>query len=159
MQETVVRLLARLVRNAYDLRGGGTLARRRAPRPLRPAQRDLVEAAQCVLGEDLALPLSLESVARAVNSSAFNLCRLFKRGTGLSLHAYRNQLRLRRSLDLLEEGAADLTGVALDLGYSSHSHFTYEFRRAFGQTPSEYRARRPALARDPARATARPGSR
>ena len=44
--------------------------------------RDLVEAAQCLLGEDLAQPLSLESVARAVSSSPFNLCRLFKRGTG-----------------------------------------------------------------------------
>jgi AraC-like DNA-binding protein len=140
VEEAAMRLLACLVRNVYALRTGGA-ARSRSPRPLRPAQRDLVDAARRKLAENLADPQSLEGVARAVNSSAFNLCRLFKRGTGLSLHAYRNQLRLRRSLDLIEERSADLTSVALDLGYSSHSHFSHEFRRAFGWSPSNYRAR------------------
>jgi AraC-like DNA-binding protein len=32
-----------------------------------------------------------------------------------------------------------LTRLALDLGYSSHSHFTASFRRAFGLTPSAAR--------------------
>jgi AraC-like DNA-binding protein len=39
------------------------------------------------------------------------------------------------------EGAEDITGLALDLGFSSHSHFTDVFRREFGSTPSEIRKR------------------
>jgi len=55
------------------------------------------------------------------------------------LHAYRNQLRLRAALESLAERHADLTGIALDLGFSSHSHFTETFRRTFGRTPSSVR--------------------
>jgi AraC-like DNA-binding protein len=69
----------------------------------------------------------------------FHLARIFKSRTGFSLHAYRNQLRLRSALERLREPNVDLTGIALDLGFSSHSHFTETFRRAFGKTPSAVR--------------------
>jgi AraC-like DNA-binding protein len=32
-----------------------------------------------------------------------------------------------------------LTDIGVDLGFSSHSHFTATFRRAFGVTPSALR--------------------
>jgi AraC-like DNA-binding protein len=48
-------------------------------------------------------------------------------------------LRLRASLERVAEQRADLTSIALDLGFSSHSHFTDVFRREFGKTPSEFR--------------------
>jgi AraC-like DNA-binding protein len=35
--------------------------------------------------------------------------------------------------------ASDLTALAFDLGFSSHSHFSAAFRRAFGCTPSAFR--------------------
>jgi AraC-like DNA-binding protein len=56
----------------------------------------------------------------------------------MTLHAYRNDLRLRSSLEQLESGG-DLTRLALDLGYSSHSHFTSSFRVLFGVPPSAIR--------------------
>jgi AraC-like DNA-binding protein len=67
---------------------------------------------------------------------------------GTSLHAYRNQLRLRRAIGLIEEGARDLAGLAMQLGYSSHSHFSLAFREAFGCTPAQLRreVRRPSTA-------------
>jgi len=68
----------------------------------------------------------------------FHLCRVFRTATGTSLHAYRSQLRLREALGRVPD-AADLTALALDLGYASHSHFTQAFRRAFGTTPREWR--------------------
>jgi len=61
--------------------------------------------------------------------------RLFHRQTGTTLHAYRNQLRLRAALERLTDPGVDLLDTALDLGYSSHSHFTETFRRSFGITP------------------------
>jgi AraC family transcriptional regulator len=33
----------------------------------------------------------------------------------------------------------DLTGVALDLGFSSYSHFSSAFKKAYGLTPFEFR--------------------
>ena len=60
-------------------------------------------------------------------------------GAPFSLHAYRNQLRLRASLERLHEPGVDLIDIALDLGFSSHSHFTETFRRSFGKTPSVVR--------------------
>ena len=69
----------------------------------------------------------------------FHLCRIFKRHTGQTIHGYRNQLRLRKSLDLLGD-TDDILRLALALGYSGHSHFTAAFHRLFGMTPSAFRA-------------------
>lgn len=51
------------------------------------------------------------------------------------------QLRLARALHLLGDNAG-LTGLALDLGFSSHSHFSAAFKRAYGQTPSAFQRSR-----------------
>jgi AraC-like DNA-binding protein len=69
----------------------------------------------------------------------FHLARTFKARTGFSLHGYRNQLRLRAALERLRDPKAALIDIALDLGFSSHSHFTETFRRNFGKTPSAVR--------------------
>jgi AraC family transcriptional regulator len=78
-------------------------------------------------------------VARRAGSSVFHLCRTFRRHTGSTLHGYRNQMRLRTALEQVAAPASDLTDLALDLGYSSHSHFTSAFRKAFGMAPSTFR--------------------
>lgn len=81
--------------------------------------------------------------AAAADVTRFRLCRMFRRLMGTTMHAYREGLRLRAALDALEDPRADLTSIALDHGYSSHSHFTAAFRRAFGVPPSRVRERRP----------------
>jgi AraC family transcriptional regulator len=85
--------------------------------------------------------MTLSELAAAVGASPFHLCRAFRAETGLTIHACRNQLRLRASLDRVLDPAADLTEVALDLGFCSHSHFTAAFRRLYGLTPSAARKR------------------
>jgi len=60
--------------------------------------------------------------------------------TGQSITAYRHSLRMRLALDRLRDRGTDLTDLAYDLGYSSHSHFSAVFRRMFGTTPSRFRA-------------------
>ena len=88
-----------------------------------------------LLGRRFTEPMTLAEIAAAIGTSPFHLCRSFRRATGTTLHEYRNQLRLRSALDRLE-AADDLSQLALELGYSSHSHFTAAFRRSFGFTPS-----------------------
>jgi AraC-like DNA-binding protein len=80
-------------------------------------------------------------MARAVHASPFHLARIFQQRTGVPVHRYLTQLRLRAALERLADGADDLTALALELGFSSHSHFTDSFRREFGCAPSTVRAR------------------
>jgi len=84
-------------------------------------------------------PLALDDVARAVHCSVYHLARVFRRETGLSIHQYRHRLRLRASLERLLSGANDLSELAQELGFSSHSHFSDAFRAAFGLAPSACR--------------------
>ena len=100
---------------------------------------DLVESARVVIARRFKENLSLSEIAREAGSSVFHLARVFKARTGFTLHAYRNQLRLREALERLQEPNVDLIDIALDLGFSSHSHFTETFRRNFGRTPSAVR--------------------
>ena len=90
------------------------------------------------------MPLA-KNIYGATKTAAEDLCRLFRRHTGMTLHEYRTELRLRDALDRLASRRGDLTRIALDLGFSSHSHFTAAFRRAFGMTPTAFvRQARPA---------------
>jgi AraC-like DNA-binding protein len=56
----------------------------------------------------------------------------------MPLYRYHMRLRLARALNLLPQ-YDDLTTLSLDLGFSSHSHFSAAFREAYGRSPSEFR--------------------
>lgn len=79
----------------------------------------------------------LEDWARTVNASARTVARLFRRETGFSFAAWRQQARLLEAMGRLGSGQP-VTRVALDLGYDSVSAFSAMFRRAAGASPSDY---------------------
>lgn len=113
-------------------RSGGHLA-------TRTAHRDLVEATRALLASSFRRRLALGEVARAVHSSPWHLCRLFKSATGTTMQRHLNRLRVREALARLASGARDLSRVALSCGFYDHSHFTHAFRREFGVPPSSWR--------------------
>lgn len=84
---------------------------------------------------------SLDEIASAAGISVSHMCREFRKRTGTTIHRYRTQLRLRRSLELVADSRSDLGRIAHRLGFSSHSHFTASFHRGFGLTPSRFRER------------------
>jgi len=100
-------------------------------------RQKLVDRAKLVLSSDLGRRWTLAAVAADVGVSPVYLTQVFQQVEGRPLYHYQLQLRLARALDLLGD-YADLTCLALDLGFSSHSHFSAAFKRAFGQTPSEF---------------------
>ena len=108
------------------------------PRPVSPRLREKVETAKRLIAVSPGRTIPLRELAAAAGSSPFHLCRAFRTLTGMSMTAWRHSIRLRLSLDLLHD-RRDLSAVAMDLGYASHSHFTATFRRHFGITPSSYR--------------------
>lgn len=109
------------------------------PLTLTPAHVELADAVRRWLAIRYAEHHPLRAIARAHGVSVFHLARVFRRATGHSLHAYRMELRLRAALERLADGD-DVATLALSLGFSSHSHFTSTFRRAFGVTPSQLRS-------------------
>lgn len=136
LEETVLELLASVLDAAYAARG-------RAMR--RPDddndEHEVVRRARLALASRFTDQVPLSALAREVGVSRTRLCRAFKRVTGTTLHACREQMRLRAALEALGPPATDLTAVALDFGYSSHSHFSANFKRAFGLPPSHARGR------------------
>ncbi len=101
--------------------------------------RELVEEAKRRLASSLRQPVRLTALARALHTSPFHLARVFRSETGFTVEGYRRALRLRAALELLPTHSSGLTALALELGFSSHSHFTESFRREFGVPPSALR--------------------
>jgi AraC family transcriptional regulator len=98
----------------------------------------LVDRVKLVLASDLGRRWTLAEIAAEVRGSPVYLTQVFQQVEGLPLYRYELRLRLSRALDLLAQ-YDDLTALSLDLGFSSHSHFSAAFREAYGRSPSEFR--------------------
>jgi len=104
-------------------------------------QRRLVSRARAFLDAHLTETVGLETVARDAGTSLYHLCRVFREHTGLTMHAYRTRQRLGKALDRLVSGSStNLTDLALDLGFSSHSHLSRAFQKQMGVPPSAIRS-------------------
>src|SRR5580700_2701677 len=98
----------------------------------------LVDRAKLVVTSDLGRRWTLSEVAAEVRCSPVYLTQVFQQVEGLPLYRYQLRLRLARALDLLAQ-YDDLTALGIELGFSSHSHFSAAFREAYGRSPSEFR--------------------
>jgi len=123
-----------LFRTILASSASSTFPRKAMPRA-RSRRYETVERAKAVLAAGFRRPQGLENVADAVGVSSFHLCRTFREETGISLHEYVNQLRLRFAIPAVIRGE-DLAQVALNSGFSSHSRFSLQFRREFGVPPA-----------------------
>lgn len=81
----------------------------------------------------------LPDLAMLTGLSPGHFAKKFHQSTGLSLHRFINRRRILRSLNMLTNQSQSLAGVALDLGFSSQSHFTRLFSDLTGMTPAKYR--------------------
>lgn len=135
VEESILHVLDRLAASVARFRG---VKARSAPAG---GAGEVVDAVQEIMARRFRESLSLADLGRRTGYSVFHLSRAFRKRTGLTLHAWQSRLRLLTALERVAEPEADLAGVALDLGYASHSHFTSAFRQAFAVTPSAFRAR------------------
>jgi len=83
--------------------------------------------------------VSLQSLAQVSGYSRVHFLRMFRAATGRSPHNYLMNMRVERARELLSNSAFSLIEIALECGFSSHSHMTRVFRQFLGVTPSEYR--------------------
>jgi len=76
---------------------------------------------------------------RPAGLSPSPFARKFRQSTGLSLQRFINRRRLCGSLQKLKDESQSLAHLALDLGFSSQSHFPRLFSGLTGMTPQTYR--------------------
>ena len=103
------------------------------------ASRRLIDRAKQALHSQPQRRWSLSEIARHVGASPVHLTQTFSSGEGVPLYRYQTQLRLALALHRLRE-AHDLTGLALDLGFSSHSQFSAAFTKMYGVAPSRHQS-------------------
>ena len=84
--------------------------------------------------------LRLSQVARAVNTSAFYFCKMFKKVTGLNFTDYLARVRIDKAKNLLLNRNLRVSEIAYAVGFQSLTHFNRVFKRIVRQSPTEYRA-------------------
>jgi len=125
------------------LLGACLTAAQRAARPLAPPSSPAlargVARTQEAIAQDPARRWTLPELAALAGVSSFHFAHGFRRQVGTSVHQYVLRNRLATTLPHVLEPDADLSAIALDAGFASHSHFTARFRAHFGTTPTALR--------------------
>ena len=105
----------------------------------RNAEPPAVTRAREFIKEHQADDLSLADVARAVNTSTFYFCKLFKKATGLNFTEYLSRVRIEKAKNLLLNPNLRVSEIAYAVGFQSLTHFNRIFKKIAGQSPTEHR--------------------
>ena len=106
-------------------------------RPLDPRARRVLD----LISSDLAADYDVAGLAKEVAISPSRLSHLFKQEIGEPVMGAVIRLRLSQAARLLEHTVDDVGSVAREVGFSSPYYFNRQFRRHYGMSPRQYRAR------------------
>jgi AraC-like DNA-binding protein len=88
--------------------------------------------------------LSLGQVARAVNTSTFYFCKMFKKFTGINFTDYLSRVRIEKAKNLLLNRNLRVSEIAYEVGFQSLTHFNRVFKKILGVSPTQYRSQLPS---------------
>lgn len=91
------------------------------------------------IDEHLDEEINIDRLAKLASLSQFYYQRLFRRLVKKPVAEYVKLRRMAKATEALTQKDQRILDVALDLGFSSHEHFTRTFKDTFGMTPEEYR--------------------
>lgn len=83
--------------------------------------------------------LSIDELAKLSHLSESQLTRRFRKLFGASPHEYIMRVRVDAARTLLEETRRTISDIALEVGFTDHSHFIRTFKQVRGMTPTTYR--------------------
>ena len=83
--------------------------------------------------------LTLDRLAEISNFSRSEFCRIFRRFAGRTPFEYLQHLRVRRSLQLLQDPSLSITEIAERTGFAGASYYAEIFRRYMNMSPLQYR--------------------
>jgi AraC-like DNA-binding protein len=119
--------------------------------------RERVEKVKTLLAANLEHPLPLKVLAKEAGCSPHYLSRMFTQETGTTMSRYLRDLRLERAAELLREGHCNVTEAAMEVGYSSLSHFSKAFAGRFGVCPCVFPLKLPHPPKQKPQVSHRPG--
>ncbi len=97
-----------------------------------------IEETLYLLAQRMQETVRVEDLARCVGLSASRLSHLFKENTGESIVEALNRMRIKQAALLLAHTNRNATEAAHDVGFQNYNHFTRQFRKYIGLTPSEF---------------------
>ena len=130
----IVRLLSFFAAQLSSLANQLVLERQNVEPPLVQKARDYIE-------QHKAEQLSLGAVAKAAGASVFHFCKVFRKSTGIKFTDYVTRVRLEDARTELLNPNRRVSEVAYDVGFQSLTQFNRTFKRVFGQSPTEFRAK------------------
>lgn len=101
----------------------------------------VIRRAKEFINEHQTEDLTLSQVAKAVNTSTFYFCKMFKKATGINFTDYLSRVRIEKSKNLLLNPNLRISEIAFEVGFQSLTHFNRVFKKVLGQSPTEYRAK------------------
>jgi AraC-like DNA-binding protein len=103
------------------------------------AEPPMITKAKQFIRENQEEDLSLGQVAKAVNTSSFYFCKMFKKATGMNFTEYVSRVRIESAKNLLLNPNLRISEIAYQVGFQSLTHFNRVFKKIAGQAPTEYR--------------------
>ncbi len=103
------------------------------------AEPPVIARAKQYIQEHQAEDMSLGQVAKAVNTSTFYFCKMFKKITGINFTDYVSRVRIEKAKNLLLNPNLRVSEIAYEVGFQSLTHFNRVFKKILGQSPTDYR--------------------
>ena len=110
----------------------------------RSSEPPVITRAKEFIAAHQAEDLSLAQVAKAVNTSTFYFCKMFRRATGLNFTDYVSRVRVEKAKNLLLNRNLRVSEIAYEVGFQSLTHFNRVFKKILGLSPTQYRSRLPS---------------
>jgi AraC-like DNA-binding protein/ligand-binding sensor protein len=107
------------------------------------AEPPVIARAKAYILEHQGEDITLADVARAVNTSSFYFCKLFKKTTGINFTNYLSRVRIERAQNLLLNPSLRISEIGFEVGFQSLTHFNRVFKKIIGQSPTQFRAQLP----------------
>jgi two-component system, response regulator YesN len=85
------------------------------------------------------LKCSVRELAETLRLSPSYFSYVFRLETGMKPSDYVKQIRLKAAKDLLSDCSLTVKEVVVAAGFSDQSHFSRDFKKQYGVTPSQFR--------------------
>ncbi|MDD4495151.1 MAG: AraC family transcriptional regulator, partial [Eubacteriales bacterium] len=84
-------------------------------------------------------PMSLAVIAEFVHVTPNYFSRVFRKETGKSFLEWLNRFRIEKAKELLTDLSIKTYEVAERVGFNDYKHFSYNFKKYMGFSPTEYK--------------------
>lgn len=106
---------------------------------LSAVQRELVSKITSFIENNYSIKIKTDELASKLFFNKNYISKLFKQSTGLSIHVFLREIRLKEACRLLKTTQRTITDIASDCGFSDMKTFYSAFKKYKGCTPKQYR--------------------